>query len=243
MSKRSRVFALFWASVFLLCGTGAHAEQGPGACGTCHSFLGGQLARPVAEWNASIHRQIGTTCESCHGGNAAVDVGNIKSLSPQEFEDRRSRSMSKSNGFIGKPSGKAMFAMCTRCHANSVDRYASSIMGMAYLDGKGGPSCVTCHNAHNNIMPAVPKVCEACHKDTTGYNRIDPMNVNEATINELSTIKIGLAEEKAKGAKPRLAPEFPEELDSYQVGLLAFAGVFVMFVIGLLVYVVLEKRR
>jgi hypothetical protein len=243
MSKTSRVFALGWGLVFLLAGTGARAEQGPGACVTCHSFLGGDLARPITEWNASVHKQVGISCESCHGGNAAVEVGKIQNLSPQEFEDKRSSAMSKSHGFIGKPSGKVMFAMCARCHGNSVDRYASSIMGIAYLDGKGGPSCVTCHNAHNNIMPSVPKVCEACHKDTTGYNRIDPMNVTEATINELSTIRIGIAEEKTKGAKPRLAPEFPEELDSYQIGVLAFAGVFVMFLIGFLIYVALEKRR
>jgi hypothetical protein len=243
MSKRGRVLALCWALALLLCGTASGAEQGPGACVTCHSFLGGQLSRPVTEWSASVHRLVRVTCDSCHGGNAAVDVGNIKNLSPQEFEDRRSRAMSKSHGFIGKPSGKAMFVMCARCHSYSVDRYAGSIMGIVYLDGKGGPSCVTCHNAHNNVIPAVPKVCEACHKDTTGFNRIDPMNVTEATINELSTIRIGLAEEKTKGAKPWLVPQFPEELDSYQIGLLAFAGVFVMFVVGLVVYVVLEKRR
>jgi hypothetical protein len=243
MSKRSRVLAPCWALVFLLFGTGAGAEQGPGACGSCHTPLGGQLARPIAEWNASVHHQVGVTCESCHGGDAAVDVGNVMKLTPQEFEDRRSRAMSIARGFVGKPSGKAMFAMCARCHANSVDRYASSIMGVVYLDGKGGPSCVTCHNAHNVVIPAVPKVCEACHKDTTGYNRIDPMNVTEATVNELSTIRIGLAEAKVKGAKPGLVPEFPEDLDSYQIGLLAFAGVFVMFGIGLLIYAALEGRR
>jgi hypothetical protein len=243
MSIKSRVLALSWALVFLLCGTGARAEQGSGACGTCHNLLGGQLARPISEWKTSVHRQVGVTCESCHGGDAAVDVGNVMKLTPQEFEDRRSRSMSKSRGFVGKPSGKAMFAMCAQCHADSVGRYASSIMGVVYLDGKGGPSCITCHNAHNNVIPAVPKVCEACHKDTTGFNRIDPMNVTEATINELSTIRIRLAEEKVKGGRPPLAPQFPEEPDSYQIGLLAFAGVFVMFAIGLLIYAVLEKRR
>jgi hypothetical protein len=243
MSVKSRVLALCWASVFLLCGTGARAEQGPGACGTCHNLLGGQLARPITEWNASVHRQVGVTCESCHGGDASVDVGNVMKLTPQEFKDRSSRSMSKSRGFVGKPSGKTMFAMCARCHADSVERYASSIMGVAYLDGKGGPSCAACHNAHNNIIPAVPKVCEACHKDTAGFTRIDPMNVTEATINELSTIRIKLAEEKVKGSRPPLAPKFPEELDSYQIGFLAFAGVFVMFAVGLLIYAVLEKRR
>ena len=69
------------------------------------------------------------------------------------------------------------------------------------------------------------------------------MNVTEATVNELSTIRVGLAEEKVKGGKPRLAPAFPEELDSYQIGLLAFAGVCVMLAISLLIYGALEKRR
>jgi hypothetical protein len=151
--------------------------------------------------------------------------------------------MSKTHGFVGKPSGKEMFSICARCHSDSVDRYAGSIMGRAYLDGKGGPSCVTCHNAHNNVMPSVPKVCKSCHKDTTGFDQIDPMNVSESTINDLSRIRIRLAEEKAKGAKPPLAPGLPEDLDPYQIGLAAFGGVLVMFGIGYLIYVILEKRR
>ncbi|MGE5300452.1 MAG: cytochrome c3 family protein [Acidobacteriota bacterium] len=243
MNKKRIVFSLFWAAVFVMCWSGARAKQVPVACIACHTFLGGELARPVAEWNVSVHRQNGIACDLCHGGDANVDVRNLSSLSPRDFEDRQSRAMSKSHGFIGKPSGKEMFSMCARCHNDSVDRYASSIMGRAYLDGKGGPSCVACHNAHNNIIPSVPKVCESCHKDTTGFDQIDPMNVSVSTINKLSRIRIHLAEEKAKGATPALAPGFPEDLDPYQIGLLAFGGVVVMFVIGYLVYVTLERRR
>jgi len=237
------VVALCWVVGMVLCGTAVRADQGTGACVTCHSFLGGELARPVEEWTNSVHQQNGITCDLCHGGNPGVDLGDVKNLSAQEFSDKRLRAMSKSQGFIGKPFGKEMFSICSRCHDYSVGRYADSIMGKAYLNGKGGPSCVTCHNAHNNIMPDVPKVCESCHQDTTGYDQIDPMNVTEATINDLSRIRINLAEEKAKGPKPPLAPGFPEEIDPYQIGLLAFGGVLVMFVIGYLVYLALEKRR
>jgi hypothetical protein len=243
VNKKRIVFSLCWTAVFVLFCSGARADQEASACITCHTFLGGELARPAEEWNVSVHKQNGITCDLCHGGNASVDVRNIHSLSPQEFQDRQSRAMSKSHGFIAKPSGKEMFSICGRCHGDSVSRYAGSIMGRAYLDGKGGPSCVACHNAHNNVIPPVPKVCESCHKDTTGFDQIDPMNVTESTINELSRIRIHLAEEKARGAKPPLAPGFPEDLDPYQIGLLAFGGVFVMFVIGYLVYVTLEKRR
>ena len=241
--RKGLFFALCCAAALGLSWTDAGAQQRPIACVICHSFMGGDLARPVAEWNISVHRQNGVVCNLCHGGNPDVDVGNIKQLSAQEFADRKARAMSKSHGFIGKPSGKDLFAMCGRCHADSVSRYAGSIMGRAYLDGKGGPSCVVCHHAHNNIIPAVPKVCKSCHKDTTGFDRIDPMNVTEATVVELSRIRIGLAEEKARGVVPPLARGLPENLDPYQIGLLAFGGVLVMFIAGYLIYVTLEKRR
>jgi hypothetical protein len=231
------------AIAVIICSMPAGADQKRNACVACHEFMGGELARPVSEWDASIHRQNGITCDLCHEGNADVDVGDLKKLSAQVLAAIKSRAMSKSHGFIGRPSGRAMFSMCARCHADSVDRYAGSIMGKAYLDGKGGPSCVTCHNAHNNIIPSVPKVCENCHNDTTGFDRIDPMNVSEATINELSRIRIQLAEEKARGAKPGLVAGFPEEMDPYQIGLLAFGAVLVMFIIGYLIYVTLEKRK
>ncbi len=243
MHIKTGLLVLSWAAVFVLCAPAARAEQKPVVCVTCHSFLGGDLARPVQEWNESVHRQNGITCDLCHGGNGHIATGSIANLSAQEFTDLQSRAMSKSRGFIAKPSGKALFAMCARCHGDSVRRFAGSIMGKAYLEGKGGPSCVTCHHAHNNVIPEVPKVCKNCHQDTTGFDQIDPMNVSEATINDLSKIRIRLAEEKARGARPPLAPAFPEDLDPYQIGLLAFGGILVMFIIGYLVSVILEKRR
>jgi hypothetical protein len=243
MHVKRRTFALFLAVAFVLCGTGAVAAQKADPCVTCHVFLGGELARPVTEWQASVHRQNGITCDLCHGGDIGVDVKNIKNLSVQEFDERQSRAMSKAADFIGRPSGQKLFDVCALCHEDSVNRYAGSIMGKAYLGGKGGPSCVTCHNAHNNIMPAVPKVCENCRKDTTGFDRIDPMNVTTSTISQLSKIRIRMAEEKAKGARPPLVPRFPEDIGTYQIGLVAFGAVLVLFLIGCLVYAVLEKRR
>jgi len=240
---KSHVFALCWTAIFVLCAATIRADQGQGACVTCHLFLGGALAQPVTEWNASIHRQNDITCDLCHGGNPDIDLGDIQHLSTQEFDEKKAQAMSKSDNFIGSPAGKAMFDMCGQCHDDAVAGYANSIMGKAYLANKGGPSCVTCHNAHNNVIPAVPKVCESCHKDTAGFDQIDPMNVTEATINQLSKIRIELAEEKAKGERPQLAPAFPEDMDTYQVGLLAFGAVLLLFLIGYLVYVILEKRR
>jgi hypothetical protein len=221
----------------------AGAQQAPNACIVCHEYLGGELAKPVSEWKVSIHQQNGITCDLCHGGNAGIALGDIKRLSPQQFADRQAGAMSKSHGFVAKPSGQALFDLCKQCHSASVDRYAGSIMGKAYLGNKGGPSCVTCHNAHNNVIPSVPKVCESCHKDTTGFDRIDPMNVTESTLSELSRIRIRLAEEKARGTRPSLVPEFPEDPGSVQIGLVAFGAVIVLFIMGYIVYLVLEKRK
>ncbi|HEX9020465.1 MAG TPA: hypothetical protein VF903_04340 [Nitrospirota bacterium] len=240
--NKKRVAALCGAALLLLFGLNAGAEQGQGACVICHTFLGGELGRPVLEWNGSVHRQNGITCDLCHGGDASVDVGNIQSLGGQ-FADRMSRAMSKDHGFIGKPSGKRLFDMCSRCHYPSVARYAKSIMGRAYLDGKGGPSCVTCHHAHRNSMPEVPKVCESCHKDTAGFDQIDPMNVTESTVNALSGIRIKIAQEKTVGKKPPFLPEFPGELDAFQIGFVAFGAVLVLFIFGYFVYLALEKRK
>ncbi len=204
--------------------------------------MGGSLAVPVTEWRGSIHEQNGIICPLCHGGDANVVVGNPKALSATEFAERKSRAMSKSSGFIGKPSGKTLFDVCGRCHRPSVDRYARSIMGKAYIENKGGPSCVVCHGAHRNGMPQVPQVCKQCHKDTSGFDQIDPMNVTESTVTGLSGIRIKLAQKKATGQGPPLIPEFPEDLESFQIGYVAFGAVLVLFVIGYIVYKTLEKR-
>ncbi len=229
--------------VFLvLSASAARAEQTQIACITCHEALGGYFAKPITEWKSSIHHQFGVTCDRCHGGNPKVKVGNVRQLSPTKFLAIQTAAMSKAYGFVGKPSGRTLFNMCAKCHAATVRMYSGSIMGKVYLQKKGGPSCVTCHHAHHNAIPAVPKVCEQCHKDTTGFTQIDPMNVTAATIVQLSKIRIRLAREKTVGTRPALAPSFPGALGSYQIGLLAFAGILFLFLIGYVIYMILERR-
>jgi hypothetical protein len=244
MNNKKYLLIVFAAIVLFIYPINAHADQKrENACITCHEFLGGKLAKPVFDWKGSIHQQNGITCNYCHGGNADINLGNVKRLSQQQFAKVQALAMSKSNGFIGVPAGKAIFDTCRQCHSKYVDRYENSIMGKAYLDNKGGPSCVTCHNAHHNALPDVPKVCKSCHKDTSGFAGIDPMNVNETTINTLSKIRIKIAQQKVRGDNPPLIPEFPEEIGAYQVGFVAFGAVFILFIIGYITYILLEKRR
>jgi hypothetical protein len=242
MKITTYAFALCWAAVFVLFGASVHAELKASACVLCHEFMDAELGRPVKEWKGSIHQQNGTTCDLCHGGNPDVDVRNIKQLTGQELDEKKSQAMSVSHGFVGKPAGRRLFDLCGRCHGTSVDRYAKSVMGRAYLENKGGPSCVACHHAHRNEMPEVPRVCEGCHKDTAGFDQIDPMDVTESTVNALSGIRIKIAQEKTIGKEPQFIPEFPKDLGSFQIGFVAFGAVLVMFGIGYLVYVVLERR-
>lgn len=237
-----KTVAAWWIIVLVLIAGNVSAVR-EFACIRCHEFMGGELARPVAEWTGSIHEQNGITCALCHGGNPDVPLGNIKELSPDEFADRQSRSMSRAHGFVAKPSGKAMFDMCARCHPASVDRYARSIMGKAYLDNTGGPSCTLCHNAHNNTMPQVPEVCTKCHKDTSGFDQIDPMNVTEATVTALSGIRIKLEQKKAVGDQPPFIPEFPEDLEAFQIGFVAFGAVIGLFIFGYIIYRTIERRK
>jgi Cytochrome c7 and related cytochrome c len=239
----SHLFALCWAVVLVLYGSSVQAKLKPTACVLCHEFMDADLGRPVKEWKGSIHQQNSITCDLCHGGNPDVDVQNIKQLPGQEFGERMSRAMSTSQGFVGKPSGRKLFALCGRCHSTSVDRYEKSLMGKAYLEKKGGPSCVKCHHAHRNVMPEIPKVCESCHKDTEGFDQIDPMDVTESTVKALSGIRIKLAQAKTIGKEPPFIPEFPEDLGAFQIGFVAFGAVLVLFCIGYLVYIVLERRR
>ncbi|MCL4557160.1 MAG: cytochrome c3 family protein [Deltaproteobacteria bacterium] len=211
------------------------------ACLACHKVIPEEQKQNVTDcWLRSIHRQNGVTCDACHGGNPDVQVSSIKSLSNRQFDALKALSMSRSRGFIGIPSPAQMFDMCSQCHGDSVNSYKNSIMGGAYLDNKGGPSCTDCHSAHYVIIPDVPKSCEKCHKDTTGFDQIDPMNVNDATVTELSRLRIKLAEEKIKGKEP---PLFPEELGSFQIGFVAFGAIILLFIIAFIIYILIEKRR
>lgn len=230
-----------WLVFLLLQAVVAQGGQGSNACVICHETLSGGLSLPVVEWRRSVHSGNGITCDLCHGGDAGVVLGAVEQLSAADFATKKAAAMDRTKGFVGRPAGRAMFAMCGQCHSDTVANYGASIMGKAYLENRGGPSCVACHQAHDNIIPEVPEVCAGCHKDTTGFARIDPMSVTSATVAQLAAIRIQVAGEKARGERPTLAPRFPAELDSYQVGLVAFGGVVVLFLVGWAVIAILEK--
>lgn len=231
MSGKKIVFAVIVCSlafVFPAAAFAAGVNPGSVSCYNCHKSLGGDLAKPALEWEHSIHQQNGVTCDKCHGGDPAATT--------------MEGAMSKARGFIGKPSGIAIADVCNKCHPDAVAEYEKSVMGKSWLAGSGGPSCTVCHGAHNNVLPEIPKLCAQCHKDTTGFDQIDPMNVTQSTVQMLSKLTIKHGEQVILGKRPPIIPSISEDLDPYKIGLIAFGGALFAFVMGYIIYLLLEKR-
>ena len=236
--RKKLVFAAVVFSLVMVFAVGAFGQKsssgkkgtviGNISCVNCHKTLGGELAKPVAEWTGSVDQQNGITCDMCHGGDPTATT--------------MDKAMSKEHGFIGAPHGQAQFEACRKCHGTEVAEYEKSIMGKAYLEGKGGPSCAKCHGPHHNAIPEVPQLCKSCHKDTTGFDQIDPMNVTASTVQMLSKMKIKLGEQKVAGTRPSVVPKISEDLDPYKIGLIAFGGAIFVFILGYFIYLILEKR-
>ncbi len=214
--------------------------QEPEACIVCHRFQGGELGLPVVEWQSSTHQIEGITCSACHGGNPNVKLGELEQLAPEQFRDLVKQSMYDNLDFIGKPALQVQFNLCANCHPDGVTTYTNSIMGAAYLNQKGGPSCVQCHGAHYNKIPEVPASCKDCHADVTGFDQITAMDVSERTIDQLYEIRSQMASLQTRGSEVQF---FPEELESYQIGLLTFGVIVLMLVAALILYRLLERRR
>ncbi len=196
------------------------------------------MAKPVSEWTGSVHQDQGITCDQCHGGNPDLKIGGLQNLSPEQVLSLAKRAMYEVPNFVGAPAGQAEFDLCAKCHPDSVKAYAGSIMGQAYLQKKGGPSCAQCHGAHRNVIPPVPQSCKGCHQDTTGFDKLPAMNIAEAQVRELSHIRIQIGEEKVAGQKPL----FSRHLESFETGLVSWGMVLLLFVVAIGLYRVLERR-
>jgi hypothetical protein len=153
------------ASTILSCalaaGAAALAQDRPAPadekdyCVICHEQqTQDRLKKPVAEWRASVHGTAGKRCESCHGGNPALN-------------DRLLAHALKSN-FRGKPDRKKDTEYCGRdgCHVKAAEQFKR---GPHYLSvmKSGEPGCVTCHGSHkvrrSSIDVISEKSCTACH--------------------------------------------------------------------------------
>ena len=145
-------------------------------CIECHKQLEDRLKMPVKEFVEDVHKKIGLTCVSCHGGNADTD----------DFSEAKSEKY----GFVGKPSPVQVPKFCGKCHSNvdymknynpslpvdQEEKYFTSHHGTLLKKGdEKVATCVSCHVPHK-ILPAIdprssvfkkniPYTCKRCHSD------------------------------------------------------------------------------
>jgi predicted CXXCH cytochrome family protein len=135
-----------------------------------------RLAAPVKAFEGDIHAAKGFGCASCHGGDP---------------KQAGMEAMDPAKGYIGKPEGRQVVALCGRCHSDArfmkrynpalrvdqVAEYATSVHGRR-LRELGDPkvaTCVSCHPAHVIRPPSDPRssvhplkvaeTCGRCHAD------------------------------------------------------------------------------
>lgn len=129
--------------------TSAPATAAEIVCIQCHAKLQGKYGEPVRLWQGSIHAENGIACNSCHGGDPKDEAN----------------AMNPARGFLGKPKEADIPAFCGRCHVGVLKDYLSSLHGKAL--GRGGPTCVTCHENHHVVKASLElineKNCSRCH--------------------------------------------------------------------------------
>lgn len=123
------------------------------ACIQCHASdtMQEKFREVVDEWKQSWHAENKISCSSCHGGD------------PKDA----SMSMSHQRGFVGVPGRDDIPEFCGKCHIGILTHYLESGHGRALRAGRTGPTCITCHGAHNiqkaNIDIINPQRCSQCH--------------------------------------------------------------------------------
>lgn len=134
-------------------------------CINCHSELGDtgddNLQVPGSDWFTSTHKEVGTTCSDCHGG------------------DPTNQSDPMSGNFAGKPERNTIPEVCGNCHVDEYNEYKESIHNSYTWNSTTNETvianvCTDCHGIHhiekhNNPESPVylenePHTCAKCHE-------------------------------------------------------------------------------
>jgi predicted CXXCH cytochrome family protein len=188
MSWRWRLLLtlLLVAPVFMRAAdAGAQKLPEDNACVQCHQGLGDpRLASPAERFAQDIHLAKGILCQDCHGGD------------PTSFDPEKA--MSRSKGFIGKPTHQAIPRLCGKCHSDAdymkqfnptlrvdqLQEYYTSVHGKLLKKGdQKVATCISCHDVHRirgikdqqawTYPVKVVDTCGRCHGDAkymAGYN-------------------------------------------------------------------------
>jgi nitrate/TMAO reductase-like tetraheme cytochrome c subunit len=159
------------------------AQEKQISCISCHTEMGGDLAKPVKLWEDSIHKQNGIYCNDCHGGNP--DLQDMEAMSPQE-------------GFVGAPTEDEVPQFCGKCHVAVMQNYMKSPHWLT--EKKKRPVCTTCHTAHHQQRATLAlinkKNCSRCHP----YERAKKIKfVMKGTDTEINLLSKRIQEVKEEG--------------------------------------------
>ncbi len=154
----------------------AQEPEKPLFCLKCHTEMekAMEIEGPAHQWSASIHKEQGISCDSCHGGDPTKEDA-MEAMSPER-------------GFIGSPSEKEIPDFCGRCHVNVRDHFKQSKHYTSQLIDK--PNCVTCHTAHQQKKVSVelinPELCGSCHSYQQAERIKKALVVTDARLNAIS---------------------------------------------------------
>lgn len=188
---KEKIFFIFLLSVSFLLPKLLPAQAS--SCITCHKELEDELRQPAVAFEQDIHKQVGLSCEDCHGGNPS-----------QEDID-----LAKDDTFKGRPERNHIPEYCTSCHSNAtymkgfnpslrVDQlalYRTSEHGRLLIKGdKKVAVCTDCHGVHG-IQTAshpkswtfpwnIPKTCGRCHSDKDYMKKYKISTSQEADYRE-----------------------------------------------------------
>jgi len=148
-------------------------------CISCHTSLKGvtgkggkDLSEPVALWDKSWHKEMGNTCDGCHGGDPT----------------NSDKAMAKESGFLGVPDKGKVADFCGKCHIGIVENFKKSPHFTSQKSIK--PDCVTCHNAHDNKKASIEliseKLCTQCHSFDRAKKIKESLSGAEAAVKKAS---------------------------------------------------------
>ena len=160
----------------LLAPASLEAQPPKDTCVECHAAMDGAIQKPALLIKNDVHTANGLGCAACHGGDPSSDDPSV--------------AMSKTKGFIGKPTRAAIPALCGGCHSkpdfmrryrpqqrvDQFELYKTSVHGKRLADGdENVATCIDCHSVHDiravkdALAPVhplhLPDTCGRCHAD------------------------------------------------------------------------------
>lgn len=180
-------------------------------CVTCHA----RITQPVAlsnryfEWHDSLHKEVGVSCEKCHGGDPATNNKAKAHVGIAPYSDPNSKIH-----FRNLP------ATCQSCHQGIVNTFVESKHFQNLKTTGLGPSCSNCHAHMASEVVLSPQqtatLCAYCHDTVNGAlpPRPDIRDKAETVMHALNRadVAVGWATSLLREAEMKRLAVGPERL-------------------------------